>query len=105
MCGPIEIDGYAFCLGLRSLKLSYTASPELQSLPSLLYLIEQAGLRPKYTTDSSERFSLDIGRLAELVEMFHTREASDIHDKIYALLRISSDNPGEASLRPNYELP
>lgn len=35
MCGPIEIDGYAFCLGLKSLELSYAASPKLQSLPSL----------------------------------------------------------------------
>jgi hypothetical protein len=48
MCGSTEIDGYAFCLGLKSLqkaqKLSYIAFPELQSLPSLTNLIERASL-------------------------------------------------------------
>jgi hypothetical protein len=104
MCGSIEIDGYAFCLGLKSLKLPYTASPELQTLSSVIYLIERAGLRPKYTKNSPERFSLEIRRLAELVDMFHTREASDPRDKVYALLGMSSDDPGKVGLRPNYEI-
>ena len=104
MCGSIEIDGYAFYLGLKSLKLSYTASSGLQSLPSIAYLIEQASLRPKYTKDSPARFSLEIRRLAELVDMFHTRKASDIRDKVYALLGMSSDDPSEAGLRPNYRV-
>ncbi|KAF4625123.1 hypothetical protein G7Y89_g13046 [Cudoniella acicularis] len=104
ICGSIEIDGHAFCSGLKSLKLSYTASPELQNLPSVTYLIERAGLRSKYTKNSPERFSLEIRRLAELVDMFHTRKASDVRDKVYALLGMSSDDPGEAGLRPDYEV-
>jgi hypothetical protein len=36
--------------------------------------------------------------------MFHTREASDPCNKVYALLGISSDDPGEAGLRPDYEI-
>jgi hypothetical protein len=103
MCGSTEINGYAFCLGLKSLrksqKLSYTA---FQGLPSLTDLIEQAGLRPKNTTNSLERYSLDIRSLAELVDMFYTREASDTRDIVYALLGISSDDPGKAGLQPNY---
>jgi hypothetical protein len=99
----MEIDGYAFCLGLKSLKLPYTAFPELQSIPSLTFLIERAGLRSKYTTNSLETFSLEIRRLAELTDMFHTRKATDVRDKIYALLGMSRDDPGEAGLLPDYE--
>jgi hypothetical protein len=104
MCGSMEIDGYAFCLGLKSLKLSYTSSPELQTLPSITYLIERAGLRSKYTTDLPKRFSLNIRSLAELIDMFHTRKASDVHDKVYALLGMSSDDPDEAGLQPDYKV-
>ncbi|KUJ21848.1 ankyrin [Mollisia scopiformis] len=108
MCGSTEIDGYAFCLGLKSLRksqeLSDTAFPRLQSLPALTNLIERAGLRPKYTTNSSERYSLEIRSLAELVDMFHTRQASDPRDKVYALLGMSSDDPSKAGLQPNYEI-
>ncbi|OCK85347.1 HET-domain-containing protein [Lepidopterella palustris CBS 459.81] len=104
MCGSVEIDRYAFCLGLKSLKLSYTASPELQTLPSVTYLIERAGLRSKCTTNLPERFSLNIRCLPELIDMFHTRKASDVHDKVYALLDMSSDEPDEAGLRPDYEV-
>lgn len=91
MCGSMEIDEYAFCLGLKSLKLSYSASSDLQSLlSSTIYLIERAGLRSKHTTNSPERFSLEIRRLAELIDMFHTRKASDVRDKVYGLLGMSS---------------
>ncbi|KAL5332078.1 hypothetical protein ACEPPN_001622 [Leptodophora sp. 'Broadleaf-Isolate-01'] len=102
MCGPTQIDGYAFCLGLKSFDLSYTAS--LQTLPSVLYLIERAGLRSKHTSNSLERFSLNIRCLAELIDMFHTRQATDVRDKVYALLGMSSDDPGAVGLRPNYEV-
>jgi hypothetical protein len=108
MCGSTEIDGYTFCLGLKSLlhshKLAYTAFPELQSLPSLIDLIERAGLRHKHITNSPERYSLGIRPLPELVDMFHTRHASDPRDKVYALLGMSSDNPSKAGLHPNYNL-
>jgi ankyrin repeat protein len=108
MCGSTEIDGYAFCLGLKSLrtpqKLSYIASPGLQSLPSLANLIERAGLRPKHITNLRGRYSLEIRSLAELLDMFHTRQASDSRDKVYALLGMSSDDPSKAGLQPNYEI-
>ncbi|KAH7370656.1 hypothetical protein BKA65DRAFT_418335 [Rhexocercosporidium sp. MPI-PUGE-AT-0058] len=106
--GSTEIDGYAFCLGLKSLRtsqrLSYTSFPALRSLPSLTYLIERAGLRPKYTTSSQERYSLKISSLAELVDMFHSRQASNPRDKVYALLGMSSDDPIKAGLQPDYTI-
>ncbi|KAF4624060.1 hypothetical protein G7Y89_g14116 [Cudoniella acicularis] len=108
MCGSTEIDGYAFCLGLKSLrtpqKLSYIASPGLQSLPSLANLIERAGVRPKHITKLRGRYSLEIRSLAELVDMFHTRQASDYRDKVYALIGMSSDDPSKAGLQPNYKI-
>ncbi|KAH6701346.1 heterokaryon incompatibility protein-domain-containing protein, partial [Leptodontidium sp. MPI-SDFR-AT-0119] len=105
MCGSSQIDGYAFCLGLKSLSLSYTASPNLQTLPSVVYLMERAGLRSKHTSSLPEMFSLNIRSLAELIDMFHARKATDTRDKVYALLGMSSDDPGKAGLRPNYEVP
>jgi hypothetical protein len=96
--GSTEIDGYAFCLGVKSLELSYMAFPELQTIFSITYLIESAGLRSKHITNLPERFSLEIRSLAELVDMFHTRQASDPRDKVYALLGMSSDDPSKASI-------
>ena len=104
MCGSIEIDGYAFCLGVKSLQLSSIASPELQTLPSVTDLIEYAGVRSKYTTNSPERFSLEICSLAELIDMFHTRHASGPRDKVYALLGMSLDDSSKATLQPDYTI-
>jgi ankyrin repeat protein len=36
--------------------------------------------------------------------MFHTRQASDPRDKVYALLGMSSDDPSKAGLQPDYKL-
>ncbi|KAH6714755.1 hypothetical protein BKA61DRAFT_643463 [Leptodontidium sp. MPI-SDFR-AT-0119] len=104
MCGSTTIDGYAFCLRVKSLNLSYTASPKLQTLPSVIYLMERAGLRPKHTSSLPEMFSLNIRSLAELIDMFHARKATDPRDKVYALLGISSNDPKKAGLQPDYEI-
>ncbi|KAF2181209.1 hypothetical protein K469DRAFT_752814 [Zopfia rhizophila CBS 207.26] len=37
--------------------------------------------------------------------MYHTREATKRHDKVYALLGMSSDDPSAAGLSPNYTIP
>ncbi|KAH6664151.1 heterokaryon incompatibility protein-domain-containing protein [Halenospora varia] len=101
ICGSTEIDGYAFCLGLKSFRksqtLSYTAFPKLQSLPLLITLIEQAGLRPKHTTNSLERYSLQICSLAELVDMFYTRQASNPYDKQLVKFILGKDVSVETS--------
>ncbi|KAH7309925.1 hypothetical protein B0I35DRAFT_453508 [Stachybotrys elegans] len=96
-CGPTEIDGYAFCSGLSALKLSYETYPDLQSLiRPVVYLIRGAVFRPRherYGTSRSGRFSLGIRPLGELMDMYHTREAADRRDKVYALLGMSLDDP------------
>ncbi|KAH6694358.1 heterokaryon incompatibility protein-domain-containing protein [Leptodontidium sp. MPI-SDFR-AT-0119] len=80
------------------------SSPNLQTIPSVVYLIERAGLRSKHTSNLPERFSLNIRCLVELIDMFHTRKATDVRDKVYALLGMSSDDPGGVGLRPDYEV-
>jgi hypothetical protein len=51
-----------------------------------------------------EKFSLEIRSLAELIDMFHTRQATDTRDKVYALLGMSSDDPEMACLQPDYKI-
>jgi tetratricopeptide (TPR) repeat protein len=105
MCGSTEIEGYAFCSGISALKLSYKAHPGLQTLiQSVNYLIQGANLRPKRVISQSARASLDIRPLGDLIDMYHNRQASERHDKIYALLGMSSDDPGAAGILPNYDV-
>ncbi|KAM0417158.1 hypothetical protein ACHAPT_012866 [Fusarium lateritium] len=105
-CGPTEIDGHAFCSGLSALELSYAASPDLQALARpVMYLIRGAIFRSRSAPSQSPRFTLDISPLSELVEMYHTRKATQRHDKVYALLGMSSDDPSAAGLSADYEIP
>ncbi|KAF4440036.1 hypothetical protein F53441_12407 [Fusarium austroafricanum] len=104
-CGPTEIDGYAFCSGLSALNLSYETRLDLRPLiRSVSYLIRGAVFRPRCATGRSGRFSLDICPLGELVDMYHTRKATERRDKVYALLGMSSDDPSIAGLSANYEI-
>ncbi|KAE8324338.1 heterokaryon incompatibility protein-domain-containing protein [Aspergillus sergii] len=101
MCGPVEMNGYAFISGLQSLEVLRTAHPKLQGLvQSAYYLIKDAVFRPSYRFNT--RGTLSIG---ELIDMYHTRHASCLHDKVYALLGMCSDDPSTDALRPNYQLP
>ncbi|KAK3338243.1 heterokaryon incompatibility protein-domain-containing protein [Neurospora tetraspora] len=73
---------------------------------SVTYLIRGAIFRPKYVyaTSQADNFSLNIRPLGELIEMYHTREATDRLDKVYALLGMSSDNPTAAGLFADYNI-
>lgn len=103
MCGSKKIDGYVFCLGVDALKDLYEARPDLQGLiRSVTYLIREAIFRPGYSVGISGRSSLDICPLGELMDMYHAHEATKRHDKVYALLGMSSDDLSEADLMPNY---
>ncbi len=101
-CGSAEIDGYAFCVGLSALRLSYEACPDRHALVrSATYLMKGAPLRSRQIL----RDSLGVGRLSELVDIFHTREATHMHDKVYALLGMSFEDAGAAGLPVDYGLP
>ncbi|KAL8381601.1 hypothetical protein RB595_005742 [Gaeumannomyces hyphopodioides] len=106
-CGSVEIDGYAFCLGMDALK-PYQSSPELSSLiRSVAYLIRGAGFRPRSENGpaGSWRFSLGIRPLSELVDMYHGHKATERRDKVYALLGMSLDDLSAAGLSANYKIP
>jgi hypothetical protein len=51
------------------------------------------------------RHSLDICSLSELVDKYHTYKATERHDKIYALLGMSSDDLSVAGLQLKYNTP
>ncbi|KAL7789842.1 hypothetical protein V8C37DRAFT_411156 [Trichoderma ceciliae] len=104
-CGSMEIDGNIFCLGINALKLSYGADPDLQSLiHTTTYLIRRTVFLPKGAISQAGRISLDMHPLAELIKMYHTREASDCRDKVYALLGMSSDTQSSSGLSPDYNI-
>lgn len=106
MCGPTVIDGYAFCLGVDSLKKFHDTRVDLQSLiPSVTFLIRGAIFRPSYTLSGRGKVSQDICSLGELIDMYHTHKATLRHDKVYALLGMSSDDASKANLLLNYSVP
>jgi hypothetical protein len=106
MCGPTEIDGYAFCLGIDSLEEFCEVPADLQSLiRSVTYLIRGAIFRPNPVISKTIEFPKAICTLGELVDMYHNRKATLLHDKVYALLGMSgmsSDDIRKANLLPNY---
>ncbi|KAK3347572.1 heterokaryon incompatibility protein-domain-containing protein, partial [Neurospora tetraspora] len=104
-CGSAEIDGFAFCSGLNVLNLFNELPADLRArILSVTYLIRGAIFRPKYATSQLDNFSLNIRPLGNLIEMYHTREATDRRDKVYALLGMSSDNPTAAGLFADYKI-
>ncbi|EHK46644.1 hypothetical protein TRIATDRAFT_23808, partial [Trichoderma atroviride IMI 206040] len=102
MFHSMDMDGLAFCTGLTALNHDFKDPDTQNRIRSAAYLIKGAGLRPKHLATFSDRFSLNICPLGELVDMYHTRKAKDLRDKIYALLGMSSDTL--SGLLPNYNM-
>ncbi|KAH0600097.1 hypothetical protein MHUMG1_01093 [Metarhizium humberi] len=102
MCQNCVVDGDAFCAGLDALSRTLENAVVQNRLLSAVYLIKSAGLRSKQLPNFSKHFSLDICTLGELVDMYHNRKATDIRDKVYALLGMSNDKPDD--LLPDYKI-
>ncbi|KOC14041.1 hypothetical protein AFLA70_24g004692 [Aspergillus flavus AF70] len=103
MCGHFKINGIAFASGLNELNLTntdYASSGLENTVRSITYLMSGAISRPDYVTRPHGMLSL-----GELIDMYHTREATKKHDKVYALLGMSADRFKKADLLPNYQLP
>ncbi|KAF2795658.1 HET-domain-containing protein, partial [Melanomma pulvis-pyrius CBS 109.77] len=106
MCGPTEIDGHAFCLGIDSFKGFDKVGVDLRSfIHSVTYLISGAIFRPGFSISRSGRSSLEICPLGELMDMYYDHEATQRHDKVYALLGMSSDDLSKTNLLPDYKVP
>ncbi|KAI4086273.1 MAG: hypothetical protein LQ344_007691 [Seirophora lacunosa] len=99
LCGSTEIDGHVLSLGLglMSQNLETPLSP-------VTVFMRRAIFRPRQLSKIQARFSLDIGSLSELIDQYQANEASRHHDKVYALLGMSSDNVSAAGLEPDYKL-
>src|SRR5579871_2278330 len=102
----MEIDGHAFCLGIDSMKEIFEDHVGLESMiRSVTYLIKGAIFRSDYVlSNKSGRVSLEICSLGELIDMYHTHCATKRHDKVYALLGMSSDDLSKVDLSPKYEV-
>ncbi|KAK1757781.1 hypothetical protein QBC47DRAFT_165152 [Echria macrotheca] len=101
MCGSTEVDGYAFCLGIEA------CLGQRNLIHQMVYLMKQSIFRPRYRIVAPGRVSLGIRPLAELVGMYHNHEATERHDKIFALLGMSTDDPDDiedAGLSPSYSI-
>lgn len=99
-----EIDGYAFCLGLSRLGFASDDADIQNCVRSTIHVIKGANYRPKCVNACSDGPSPNTRPLAELINMYHDREATDRRDKIYALLGLSSDNGSTWDLSADYEI-
>lgn len=71
---------------------------------SVTFLMRGAVFRPRRLSGKQTRFSLDICSLSELIDQYRNHETTIPHDKVYALLGMSSDDTSMAGLEPNYKL-
>ncbi|KAF7940451.1 uncharacterized protein EAE98_000578 [Botrytis deweyae] len=98
MCGSAIVDGYIFSTGFS--QLFYNRQSDLLDLiRPVMYLIRGAIFRPKHAIRPSGALSLGT-----LVDMYHTRKATKRHDKVYALLSMSSESSNLAGLSPDYKV-
>ncbi|KAF3022936.1 hypothetical protein E8E14_005307 [Neopestalotiopsis sp. 37M] len=106
-CGRSVIDGHLFAMAAEVLRPTSETCSEDQALHSRIQsaalLIRQSIFRspchgPPTPTDG-------ICTFGELVDMFHNREATKCHDKIYALLGMSSSDMDASDLLPDYTIP
>lgn len=104
-CGPAEIDGHAFCIGLeRLLTVAEAKDRHVRSL-AVITLIRKAIFRSPYRANITGPSALGIGPLASLINMYNTHSATQRHDKIYALLGMATDDLSNAGLLPDYSVP
>lgn len=127
LCGAHEIAGAAFCSGLYSLlseanrpwedgKVSYRPSDIDTHLPhdsstnpaesSLLNFTKFVSMNSQNIITSWLEEAPKTYAVGELLDMFHTYTALQRHDRIYALVSMSSDGHLSAEgILPDYKVP
>ncbi|KOC10748.1 hypothetical protein AFLA70_197g002161 [Aspergillus flavus AF70] len=106
--GDTEMDGHVFCTGLtsKSFEYLYKDFPDLHTVVRpVIFLMSESLFRPKVVERTSNEFSLNIRPLGELLDMYHTRKATKQHDKLFALIGMSSDASIPTDLLPDYSTP
>ncbi|KAF7536873.1 hypothetical protein G7054_g4141 [Neopestalotiopsis clavispora] len=105
-CGHSAINGYAFGLAVDLMESAFSARHDLRSLHrtirSVAYLMQGSRFRSAFSHGVGSEGVCPFG---ELVDMFHSRKATRSHDKIYALLNMSSDDTDISGLLPDYTIP
>ncbi|KAK3330017.1 heterokaryon incompatibility protein-domain-containing protein [Apodospora peruviana] len=112
MRGSSVIDGHVFALGAKAFQGSpRPPSRSIEMALSAADLMKNALFQPPSSrlstggaNSSGDRFTLNIKSLAQLLDIFHTREASDPRDKVYALLGMCSDDLVGSGLMPDYNI-
>jgi hypothetical protein len=100
ICGPIQMDGYIFSTGVGNSGISFSDDPGLEAVASsVVSLMKSAIFRPRYTPDTAGGLPL-----VDLLNMYHKREATKSHDKVYALLGLCNEDLETSGLRPDYSV-
>lgn len=105
------MDGIAFSAAanlllsrLQQVSEALEDSQNMQSVARFIpYLIQGSPFRLPY--QGRKEPSDGVCSFAKLVDMFHKCEASKIHDKVYALLALSTEDMGASGLLPDYTIP
>ncbi|KAH6031783.1 hypothetical protein HBI83_022120 [Parastagonospora nodorum] len=105
VCGPTEIDGYALCLGLEQMGSTGDNATSYARARPVLALIQGAIFRSQIRSWESDMVALDICSLEELISMYSAHRTTHSHDKIYALLGMSTDDITRSGLLPDYSVP
>ncbi|KAK4200865.1 heterokaryon incompatibility protein-domain-containing protein [Triangularia verruculosa] len=99
-CGLAEIDGHAFAVALDSKVLPCIVTlPRLRSLITPLTLLMKEAVSRQRVTGRRWFQAVQRRPIGELVEMYHNREATVRHDKLFALYGMASKSP-----RPDYSI-
>ncbi|KAL5360753.1 heterokaryon incompatibility protein-domain-containing protein [Aspergillus floccosus] len=100
MCGPVQTDGYVFSAGVGNSGISFSDDPELKAVAaSVVTLMKAAIFRPPYTPATSSG-----SPLADLLNMYLRREATQRHNKVYALLGLCKEDLEVSGLLPDYSI-
>ena len=100
MCGPIQMDGYVFSTGVGNSGISFSDDPGLKAVASsVVSLMKSAIFRPPYTPATTSGLPL-----VDLLNMYHKREATQRHDKVYALLGLCNEDLEASGLLPDYSI-
>jgi hypothetical protein len=99
-CGSVDVDGQAFCTGLQLLQTGDDPrfGDLLHSIGPVIYLMNGSLFRNKYPKDGALP-------LAALIDMYRRHEATERHDKVFALLGMSSNDSTKTEIYPDYFIP
>lgn len=102
-----ELDGHVFYLGLEAaLDCREPFSDKARAAArSTSYLIKDSIFKSKRAGQRLGMFSLELAPLADLLNIYRHREATDPRDKLFALLGMASDIHIPAELLPDYSVP